>query len=174
MLTISAFWQHGCHSAEENKFVADHVLFPVWKWEDIWMNECIYGCVDEGINRKSRRLFGCSRWRSSRCRGGEGLRFSSSAFYYNAPWQHREWTCGRMYYLPISTSSAQSRLHSRFSSMSCFHHNQREIETGWGRFAPFGGDGSMCGWVFDVSQRSGTVAALVLMQHLSSDHPRVD
>lgn len=32
----------------------------------------------------------------------------------------------------------------------------------------------MCGWVFDVSQRSGTVAALVLMQHLSSDHPRVD
>lgn len=141
-----------------------------------WMDGRMDGWMRRwgGINRRSRMLCGCSRWRSSRCRGGEGSRIPSSAFYYDAPWQHGEWMCGRMYSLPISTSSAQSHLHSRLPSFS------GEIETG-GEGASIlevvaepchRGDGWMCSWT-DVSEGSWAVPALVLMQHLSSYHTRV-
>lgn len=99
-----SFLATGFGSRGDNNFFAVHNFSLLYGW----MTQCMDGCVDGGIHRRSRGLFGCSRWRSSRCRGGEGLRFPSSAFHYDAPWQRREWMCGRMYSLPISTSSAQA------------------------------------------------------------------
>lgn len=105
LLTLSAFWQRAA-TLEKTTTSLQTTTFFMDRRMDEWIDGCMEGCVDGGINRSSRRLFGCSRWRSSRWRGGEGPRFPSSAFHYDAPWQHGEWMCGRMYSLPISTSSA--------------------------------------------------------------------
>lgn len=150
---VSYFLATCCHSWENNNFFADHKFHLFWRyrrmdeWMDGWM--CT---VDGGINSKSRRLFCCSRWRSSRCRSGEGLRFPSSVFHYDAPWQHGEWMCGRIYSLPISTTSTQSHSCCWLPSLLCFQH----IETG--------GDGVGDGWPVGLAMchaGRGAVPALV-------------
>lgn len=134
--------QRQCHLWGNWHYREDNNLLETLETQaDGWMNRCMSECVDGGINSRSEKLFVCSIWSSSRCWGGEGPRFPSSAFHYDAPWQHREWMCGRMYSLPISTPSAQSCLRSRLSSLSCFHHRQNEKETGGKGVLCLGGSG---------------------------------
>lgn len=159
---VSYFLATCCHSWENNKVFADHKFhFFLRYWRtDGWMDRCVDG-GGGGFNRRSRRLFGWSRWRSSRCWSGEGLRFPSSAFHHDAPWQDGEWMCGSIYSLPISTTSTQTRFYSRLHSLFCF----QQVGTGGG------GGGDV--WVVRLAMCHRGHRLCQRLSQLSSDHPGV-
>ena len=99
------------------------------------------GCV--GMNRRSAGPCGCSRWRSSRCRGGEAPRFPSSVFHIDAPWQHSG-CVGGMCSLPVSGASTpeppprqvlltlkQRRTGNRWESCLSLGGDGRTIRSRW-------------------------------------------